>query len=50
MGIKKGDRVAVERRPDKGLLLFRFDGVQQLVLSETVLRPPRKKAGRVKSK
>lgn len=44
LAIRRGDMVKVERRPDKGMLVFHFQGVQQLIISESVFRSPKKPA------
>lgn len=38
MGIKKGDKVRVDKRLDRGQLILRFEGARQLSLSGQVLR------------
>ncbi|KKU92492.1 MAG: hypothetical protein UY21_C0001G0115 [Microgenomates group bacterium GW2011_GWA1_48_10] len=43
VGIKKGDNVKIEKRPNRGALILRFKGAQQLVIAQNVLRSPRKK-------
>lgn len=35
LGVKKGDDVRVERRIDRGQLILRFKGAQQLRLNES---------------
>ena len=38
LGIKKGDQVRVEKRPDRATLLLHFKGIQQLIISNSVFR------------
>lgn len=37
-GIAKGDNVKIEKRPQKGQLIFYFSGPQQLVITDQVLK------------
>lgn len=41
-GIRVGDTVKVVLKPEKGLMIFSFSGIQQLPLSENFLRSKKK--------
>ena len=36
MGVKRGDQIKVEKRPDKGTLTFYFQGPQQIPIKFNV--------------
>lgn len=38
VGVKKGDDVKVERKPQNGELILKFSGAQQLILNTKVLK------------
>ena len=38
MGVRPGDAVRVEKRPDKSALTIHFAGVQQLAITQTIFR------------
>lgn len=44
VGIAKGDNVKIEKRPQKGQLVFYFSGPQQLVINNQVLKLKRTNA------
>lgn len=43
VGIKKGDQVRIEKRPQNAKLIIFFEGAQQLVISENLLKSSRHK-------
>ena len=38
IGVKPGDEVRVEKRPDKAALTIHFQGVRQLAITQTIFR------------
>lgn len=43
VGIRSGDQVRTELKPDKGIAIFSFMGAKQLPLSENFLKKGRRK-------
>lgn len=42
LGVKPGDTVRVEKRPEKSALTIHFRGAQQLAIAENIFRASRK--------
>lgn len=42
MGIKIGDSVAIETRPETGKIIYKFKGARQLLLTRDILKKSRR--------
>jgi antitoxin component of MazEF toxin-antitoxin module len=46
VGIKAGDLVEVKKSADKNEVVYRFSGIQQLLIASDILKGPRNKSNR----
>ena len=42
VGIKAGDMVKVKKRPETGEVIYKFSGIQQLMIASDILKRPKK--------
>jgi len=42
VGVKAGDMVKVKKRPGTGEVIYKFSGIQQLMIASDILKRPKK--------
>ena len=41
VGVRAGQMVKVKKKPETGEMIYRFSGIQQLVIASDILKPPK---------